>query len=84
MIGLRDVDLSNPAELPAFFVNVVLQVEKVLSRLNVLQDDQVSQANNTRSGEILTLLGAIGHNLCGLFCISKGRLCLTDEISKDL
>jgi hypothetical protein len=42
MIGFRDVDLSNPAELPAFFVNVVLQVEKVLSGLHLLQDYQVS------------------------------------------
>jgi len=84
VIGFRDVDLSNPAELPAFFVNVVLQVEEVLSGLNVLQDDQVSQADNTRSGEILTLLGAIRHNLVTLFCISKRRLRLTDEVCEDL
>jgi hypothetical protein len=78
VIRFRDIDLSDPAELPAFFVNVVLQVEEVLSGLNVLQDDQVSQANNTRSGEILTLLGAIWHNLGAFFCISKGRLHLTN------
>jgi hypothetical protein len=42
MIGLRDIDLSDPAELPAFFVNVVLQVEEVLSGLHLLQYYQVS------------------------------------------
>lgn len=42
VIGLRDIYLSDPAKLPAFFVNVILQVEKILSGLHLLQDDQVS------------------------------------------